>query len=130
MEILEVYAMQRVKVVVRARNEVIAAFLRENLRLVKGLEVAEPEHLPSADAIVVDSKLLSFSELRVLQAFRKHDRITEVACALCVSRDTVKKHLQQIYAKLGVRSVHRALLRALELGLLGNESGIGDYPKG
>jgi DNA-binding CsgD family transcriptional regulator len=35
-----------------------------------------------------------------------------------VQPDTVRKHLRHIYEKLGVRSLHRAIVRAVELGLI------------
>lgn len=41
--------------------------------------------------------------------------------ASCLTRGTVKKQLQQIDAQLEVRSLHRALLWARELGLLHDE---------
>ncbi len=48
----------------------------------------------------------------------RHDRVAQVADALFVQPDTVRKHLRHIYEKLGVRSLHRAIVRAVELGLI------------
>lgn len=42
----------------------------------------------------------------------------EIARALYVNPSTVKTHLSQIYAKLGVKTRHEALARAASLGLL------------
>ena len=43
----------------------------------------------------------------------------EIAEKLTLARSSVKWYVQQLYAKLGVNSKQRALLRAAELGLLG-----------
>jgi LuxR family transcriptional regulator, maltose regulon positive regulatory protein len=42
----------------------------------------------------------------------------EIAAALFVTGSTVKTHLAHIYTKLGVRTRHEAVARAVELGLL------------
>jgi DNA-binding NarL/FixJ family response regulator len=57
-------------------------------------------------------------ELAVLEALLKCDRILQVAEVLFVQPDTVRKPLRHIYNKLGVHSIHRAIVRALELGLI------------
>jgi LuxR family maltose regulon positive regulatory protein len=61
---------------------------------------------------------LTKQELAVLEALLKCDRIPQVAEVLFVQPDTVRKHLRHIYNKLGVHSIHRAIVRALELGLI------------
>jgi DNA-binding NarL/FixJ family response regulator len=61
---------------------------------------------------------LTNQERAVLEALLECDRIPQVAEALFVQPDTVRKHLCHIYKKLGVHSVHRAIVRALELGLI------------
>lgn len=61
---------------------------------------------------------LTKQELAVLEALLNYDRIPQVAEVLSVQPDTVRKHLCHIYNKLGVHSVHRAIVRALELGLI------------
>jgi LuxR family maltose regulon positive regulatory protein len=61
---------------------------------------------------------LTKQELAVLEALLKCDRILQVAEVLFVQPDTVRKHLRHIYNKLGVHSIHRAIVRALELGLI------------
>ena len=42
----------------------------------------------------------------------------EIAAALHLASGTVKNHLSSVFLKLGVRDRTRAVLRALELGLL------------
>jgi len=61
---------------------------------------------------------LTKQELAALEALLKYDRIPEVAEVLFVQPDTVRKHLCHIYKKLGVHSIHRAIVRVLELGLI------------
>lgn len=108
---------RRIKVTVRARDEIVGAFLREKLREILEIEIVEP-YLPNIEACIADSDTLTPAERRVLRAFLAHDRIADVAKHLFITTETVKKHLQHIYAKLGVKSLHRAILCAIELGLL------------
>jgi DNA-binding CsgD family transcriptional regulator len=61
---------------------------------------------------------LTLQERKVLQMLCQYDRVQQVAEALFVQPDTVRKHLRHIYEKLGVRSLHRAIVRAVELGLI------------
>jgi len=61
---------------------------------------------------------LTSQERAVLQMLCQYDRLQQVAEALFVQPDTVRKHLRHIYRKLGVHSLHRAILRALALGLI------------
>lgn len=64
---------------------------------------------------------LSPRETAVLELFAEHDSIAEMARALTVSVNTVKKQTVSIYAKLGVHDRRAALLRARQLGLLAPE---------
>ena len=109
--------MRTVKVIILARDEMVGAFLREKIGALPCIEVATNGSV-AVQGVVVDEGLLTFSERRVLQACADYDRLEEAAAALCITRDTVKKHLARIYRKLEVNSLHRALLRARELGLL------------
>ena len=61
---------------------------------------------------------LTPQERSVLAMLCCYDRVVQVADALFVQPDTVRKHLRHIYEKLGVRSLHRAIVRAVELGLI------------
>ncbi len=102
----------------------VAALLRERIGAIRPIEVVTSDTV-DADAIVADRGLLTFSERRVLRVCQHHDCLSDVADALCIRRDTVKKHLVRIYRKLD--SLHRALLRAKELGLLDEQrEGRGD----
>jgi LuxR family maltose regulon positive regulatory protein len=61
---------------------------------------------------------LSESELRVLRYLPTNLRGPEIAAELFVSQNTVRTHLRNAYAKLGVHSRADAVRRARELGLL------------
>ena len=61
---------------------------------------------------------LTARELEVLAQLARGATNREIADALVVGESTVKTHLGRIYAKLEVPSRHRAVGRALELGLL------------
>jgi DNA-binding NarL/FixJ family response regulator len=61
---------------------------------------------------------LTSRERAVLELLCRYDHVPQVAEALFVQPDTVRKHLRHIYEKLGVRSLHRAIVRAVELGLI------------
>lgn len=76
--------------------------------------VTEPDDVEEAAA-----GLLTARERDVLRLLARGSSNREIAEALLVGEATVKTHLGRIYAKLGVGSRHRAVGRALELGLLG-----------
>jgi DNA-binding CsgD family transcriptional regulator len=61
---------------------------------------------------------LSETELRVLRYLPTNLRGHEIASELFVSQNTIKAHLPNVYAKLGVHSWSDAVTRARELGLL------------
>jgi LuxR family transcriptional regulator, maltose regulon positive regulatory protein len=65
---------------------------------------------------------LSESELRVLRYLPTNLRGPEIAAELFVSLNTIRAHLRNIYAKLGVHSRADAVKRARELGLLAPSS--------
>lgn len=110
-----------------ARDPVSEAFLREQVRAGQYVQIVE-RSAPDVEGAIIQADLLTFTEKRVLRAFFRHDRVKEVAEELYIASDTVKKHLKHIYQKLGVYSSHRALVKAMELGLLGD--GDGDSIKG
>jgi LuxR family maltose regulon positive regulatory protein len=61
---------------------------------------------------------LSESELRVLRYLPTNLRGPEIAAELFVSQNTIRSHLRNVYAKLGVHSRTEAVNRARVLGLL------------
>lgn len=62
--------------------------------------------------------LLTERELDVLRAVADGASVAEAACVLVVSRETVKKHLGNIYTKLGVHSKMAAVALLREEGTL------------
>jgi ATP/maltotriose-dependent transcriptional regulator MalT len=54
----------------------------------------------------------------VLEHLGRWSSNQEIAAALYVSPETVKRHLANLYAKLGAGSRREAMRRAAELGLL------------
>jgi DNA-binding NarL/FixJ family response regulator len=82
-------------------------------RVLKGLEHLRPEFesLERPDP-------LTRRELEVLRLMAAGWSNREISDALSTSEGTVKNHISSILSKLGVRDRTRAVLRALELGLV------------
>jgi LuxR family maltose regulon positive regulatory protein len=96
-------------------NKLIAAFKAEGQR--SGGE-KEPRVLSSPSKSFALPESLSDRELEVLRLLAGHHTNQEIAQAMCVSINTVKTHLKNVYGKLGVHNRKRAVTRAKELGLL------------
>jgi LuxR family maltose regulon positive regulatory protein len=62
---------------------------------------------------------LSEAELRILELMPTHLTLEEIGRRLCISRNTVKTHLKDIYARLRVSSRSETVARAEALGLIG-----------
>jgi LuxR family maltose regulon positive regulatory protein len=90
-----------------------ASLIAEILNLLSG-------HTPAArpeDAAPLQEPL-SKSELRVLRYLPTNLPAPEIAAELFVSLNTIRTHLRNVYAKLGVHSRADAVKRARDLGLL------------
>ena len=98
-------------------------------RILGGERVLSPLLLPSLVGVVsIDTDtdpetaesrgLLTGKEREVLSSLADGRSNHEIALAMYVSAATVKTHLTHIYGKLGVRTRHEALARAVALGLL------------
>jgi DNA-binding NarL/FixJ family response regulator len=83
-------------------------------RIRRGFAARAPE--PPADAALLDP--LTARELEVLRLMFGGYSNREIADACGVVEGTVKTHVSNILSKLGVRDRTRAVLRALEIGLL------------
>jgi LuxR family maltose regulon positive regulatory protein len=94
-----------------------ASLISEILNLLSGRAPAAP--LADAESL---REPLSESELRVLRYLPTNLRGPEVAAELFVSLNTIRSHLRNVYAKLGVHSRTEAVNRARELGLLSPSS--------
>lgn len=57
-------------------------------------------------------------ELEVLAGLAEGKSCKEIAADLVVSRDTVKSHLERLYAKLGARNAAHAVAISLRGGLI------------
>jgi len=67
--------------------------------------------------------VLTQRELEILALFRDHLTQREIAARLVLAPSTIKWYARQIYRKLGVNNRRQAILRAQELGLLGDKDG-------
>ena len=90
-----------------------AALIAEILSLLAGRKPAPP---PAAAQPPPEP--LSDSEIRVLRYLPTNLSVPEIASELYVSRNTVKTHIQRLYAKLGTHRRGEAVQRARALGLL------------
>jgi LuxR family maltose regulon positive regulatory protein len=72
--------------------------------------------LPPAPSALAEP--LSARELEVLRLLNTHLSSTEIAERLCISANTVRFHIKNVYGKLGVHSRSDAVQRAKELGIV------------
>ena len=94
-----------------------AALISEILNLLSGqTPAARPEDVAPLQ------EPLSESELRVLRYLPTNLPAPEIAAELFVSLNTIRTHMRNVYAKLGVHSRADAVTRARELGLLSPSS--------
>ena len=94
-----------------------ASLILEVLNLLSGhTPAARPEHVEPLQ------EPLSESELRVLRYLPTNLPAPEIAGELFVSLNTIRTHMRNVYAKLGVHSRAEAVKRARELGLISPSS--------
>lgn len=74
-----------------------------------------PAPIPAASA---EAALLTPREREILHLVAQGYSNGEIALSLCLALNTVKRHLNNIYLKLGVRTRTQAVARARRLGLL------------
>jgi DNA-binding NarL/FixJ family response regulator len=110
-----------VQLLVESPEEMSLASLRELLEMnqiavreVKRADANGSSHFPPSQTPVA----LTPTELLVVKAFTYCDTNEEIAMRLGVQTCTVKKHAENIFAKLRVSSRAFAVGRALRLGLL------------
>jgi LuxR family maltose regulon positive regulatory protein len=94
-----------------------ASLISEILNLLAGRTPAA-----TSDDVEPLREPLTETELRVLRYLPTNLRGPEIASELFVSLNTIRAHLRNIYAKLGVHSRADAVKRARELGLLAPSS--------
>jgi LuxR family transcriptional regulator, maltose regulon positive regulatory protein len=81
-------------------------------------DAAERRALTSQYAKLYGITPLTPRELELLALIRQRLSIDEIAATLVISPNTVKKHANNVYTKLGVRNRREALAKAEELSLL------------
>jgi ATP/maltotriose-dependent transcriptional regulator MalT len=101
-------------------DTLLAAFSREGMThkpLLRGSD--QPRGRLTEQPLV---EPLSERELEVLHLIARGDSNQEIAEALVIVLDTVKRHVTHIFEKLGVNNRVQAVARARALGLLSDES--------
>jgi len=97
------------------------------MRLLRGLSGEEAiRPLPAAEARERRGPLpggITPREREVLRLLAQGWTNPQIAQRLAISRGTVKMHVQNIIAKLGVSDRTQAAVRAIELGIVGREAG-------
>jgi LuxR family maltose regulon positive regulatory protein len=83
-----------------------------------GEQESTPSSLPPRPLASPLVEPLSERELEVLRLLNTHLSSTEIAEELCISVNTARFHIKNIYGKLGVHRRSDAVRRARELGLL------------
>jgi LuxR family maltose regulon positive regulatory protein len=98
-------------------QRILAAFPGDDMSLVGSESPAQPRH-HSALANSTLAEPLTSRELDVLASLREPLSNKEIARKLNISYETTKRHLANIYGKLGVNRRWDAVARAVELGIL------------
>jgi LuxR family maltose regulon positive regulatory protein len=92
-------------------RRLLAAFARE-------LDTAAHQELAAQYVQLYGITPLTPRELELLDLMARRLTYREIAERLVISPNTVKKHVSNIYGKLGVRNRRQAIARAQEVGLL------------
>ncbi len=82
-------------------------------RLLQGLKNAP---LPPDDGYTAE--VLTTREAEIIRLMTGGYSNREIASAICISEGTVKNHVSNILSKLGVRDRTRAVLKAIEKGII------------
>jgi LuxR family maltose regulon positive regulatory protein len=101
----------------RRRHTTHASLIADILSLLAGRQLA-----PQPGTVQPLLEALSDSEIRVLRYLPTNLQGPEIASELFVSMNTIRTHLRNVYAKLGVHNRADAVKRARELGLLAPSS--------
>ncbi|MCL4486645.1 MAG: LuxR C-terminal-related transcriptional regulator, partial [Chloroflexi bacterium] len=80
--------------------------------------VEKMARMGSADAFAAKSMALTERETQVLQRMAVGKTDWRIGQELAISERTVRRHLQEIYCKLGVDNRAEAVARAATLGLV------------
>jgi LuxR family maltose regulon positive regulatory protein len=97
-----------------AEREINLAYVTALLELFRDAKTASAIRVLPCSLV----EKLSMRELEILKLLAQRYSDKYIATTLVISRETVHKHLQNIYGKLGVHSRTEAVARAYELGIL------------
>jgi DNA-binding NarL/FixJ family response regulator len=107
---------KRIAVCVYSNDDFTADFIQNFLTTNPHIKIVDS--LWTADAVVVQTDLLTTAEKKILQALAQHGNIAKVAAATNYSHGTVKVYLSRIYRKLKVKTAPQAIAVAFALGLI------------
>ncbi len=104
------------RVVVWARTEKDVAYIKYLLSQSKDISFCDDPM--QANAVIVDTKLLTTTEKEVLKALADYGSVEEVAAKTFRAKATVKKHLCSARKKLKAKTNIQAVAFALCYGLI------------
>jgi LuxR family maltose regulon positive regulatory protein len=98
-------------------RRILAAFQEDDKNLLTSASPAQPRRQPAlANSTLAEP--LTRRELEVLTLLRDPLSIKEIALKLNISYATVRRHMANIYGKLGVNQRYEAVAHAMELDIL------------
>ncbi|MDX2432429.1 MAG: response regulator [Bacteroides sp.] len=97
------------KLLVLSENKKLSSFINK---------IQKQDNTTANFSSLSPNQLLSKREMEVLQHTTEDLRNKEIAALLYISEDTVKKHLYNIFQKLGVNNRYELIKKAKALGLL------------
>ena len=112
--VIEGVAMERLLRLARGQS-IAPQFVERLLSAFESRRKPTPEPSKGTETLI---EPLSERELQVLQLLAQGCADKQIAGKLVISRETVHKHLKNIYEKLSVHRRTEAIARASELGLL------------
>ena len=83
--------------------------------IMKGRNASSNASVPEAGTMDEVKALLSDRELEVMDQYLTDKSRKEVATTLCISESTVKKHIANVYSKLGVKNRQELVIKIMEL---------------
>ena len=83
--------------------------------IMKGRNASSDASVPEAGTMDEVKALLSDRELEVMEQYLTDKSRKEVATTLCISESTVKKHIANVYSKLGVKNRQELVIKIMEL---------------
>ncbi len=107
---------KHIAVCVYARDDFTADFIKNFLMTNPHIKIVDS--LWGADAVIIQTDLLTSAEKKILQALAQYGNISEVAAATNYSPGAVKVYLSRIYRKLKVKTAPQAIAVAFSLGLI------------